>query len=154
MEIGRGYQSLLFMLSHLFAIFVLKILNWFLDITNGPILISWPHFYSQLLPLHPFSFPYIHPFPSSLPAAQEPHCGIDRKTSPVFLWALGGMYITDQRFCCLLSATGSNTALMPMCVRACISQSDIYETENLPHFSPHSSFRWAPWKSHHLCLQI
>lgn len=37
------------------------------------------------------------PLPSSFPAALEIHCGIDRKTSPVSLWMLGGMYITDQR---------------------------------------------------------
>lgn len=37
------------------------------------------------------------PLPSSFPAALEIHCGIDRKTSPVSLWTLGGMYITDQQ---------------------------------------------------------
>lgn len=74
-----------------------------------------PSLYSQLLSLHRFFFPYIHPYPSSLPATLEPHCGIDRKTSPVSLRVLGGMCIMDQWFRCLLSPMGSNTALGPVC---------------------------------------
>lgn len=49
---------------------------------------------------------------------------------------LGGMYITDQRFYCLLCLMGSSTVLGPVCVK-----SDVYKTENLLHFSPHPSFR-------------
>lgn len=109
-----------------------------------------PSLFSQLLSLHRFFFPYIHPYPSSLPAALEPHCGIDRKTSSVSLRVLGGMCIMDQRFRCLLSPMGSNTALGPVCVYACISKSEAHETENLPHVSPCMSL-----KIRHLrfCLQ-
>lgn len=50
--------------------------------------------YSHLLSIPPSLPPYIHTYPSSppsfLPAAQEIHCGIDRKTSPVSRWTPGG----------------------------------------------------------------
>lgn len=106
-------------------------------------LLSHPHFthnYCHSLPLS-FCISTRIPLPSSFPAALEIHCGIDWKTSPVSLWMLGGMYITDQRFCCLLSQMDSNTTFGPVCVHACISKSDVYEIENLPCFSSHLSFR-------------
>lgn len=122
---------------------------------------------SQRFPLsHPhFTYNYCHPstpptphisscIPPPSQHALEIHRGIDRKTSPVSLWMLGGMYITDQWFRCLLSPTDSNTMLVLVRVQACISKSDVYEPENLPHFSPRLSFRWASWKIRHLSVAI
>lgn len=48
---------------------------------------------------------------------------------------------------------GSAAPLGPVCVHACISSLDVYETENLPRFSPLLSFRWASWKSGIWALQ-
>lgn len=90
--------------------------------------LTHPHFthnYCHSLSLSFHITPRI-PLPSSSsPAALEIHRGIDRKTSPVSRWTLGGMYITDQRFCCLLSPTDSNAAFGLVCVHACISESDV-----------------------------
>lgn len=41
-----------------------------------------------------------------VPLTPFPHCGIDRKTSPVSPRFLGGMYNTDQWVCCLPSSSG------------------------------------------------
>lgn len=87
------------------------------------------------------------PLPSSFPAALL-HCGIDRKTSPISPWVLGGMYNTDQWFYCPFSPLGSNILLLAVDVHACISASDGHETESLLCiFLPYFSFRWASRKS-------
>lgn len=67
-------------------------------------LLSLPHsFFSKKNSVYPHTS-----LPSSLllQPALEIHCGIDRKTSPVSLWMLGAMYITDQRFLLSPSPTG------------------------------------------------
>lgn len=59
-------------------------------------LLSLPHsFFKKKNSVYPHTS-----LPSSLllQPALEIHCGIDRKTSPVSLWMLGAMYISDQRF--------------------------------------------------------
>lgn len=106
--------------------------------------------YSQLLSLPPSLLPYIRPMPhpSSLPAALEIHCGIDRKTSLVSLWMLGGIYITDQRLC------------WARCVSMPVFQSLTFTRQKTClTFPPRLFFRWAPWNSgiwgvtKHTCLQ-
>ena len=95
--------------------------------------------FSQLLSLPPSFFPYIHPYPSPLFFLSRPGDSLwhwQKDLSRLARWMLGGMYITDQQFPCLLSPMDSSTTLGPLRVHACISKSDVYEKENLPPFSP------------------
>lgn len=111
---------------------------------------------APLLSLPPYFLSiYITYAPPCFPAALEIHHGIDRKTSPVSRWMLGRMYITDQRFCCLLPPPDSNTTFRPVCVDACISPCDVYETGSLPGFSSSPRYhgnRTLDWREH-ICVQ-
>lgn len=94
-------------------------------------LLSLPHSFLKINSAYPHTS-----LPSSLllQPALEIHCGIDRKTSPVSLWMLGAMYITDQRF--LLSPSPNWLKMQRLSRRACISKSNVYKADNLSHFSP------------------